>query len=96
MLQASTDDGDTMTEFEILATAIELIVAGHETTVNTATKTTHGLLDQGMYADLAKTPEKINGNGMEELLRWASPLPAPAQPLGDRADDSRRSRSQGR
>ena len=74
MLQASTDDGETMTEFEILATAIELIVAGHETTVNTATKTTHGLLDQGMYADLAKTPEKINGNGMEELLRWASPL----------------------
>jgi cytochrome P450 len=74
MMAAAADDGQVMTEFEILATAIELIVAGHETTVNTAAKATLGMLRDGTWADLAVRPEQLSGEGMEELLRWASPL----------------------
>jgi cytochrome P450 len=74
MMTAAADDGQVMTEFEILATAIELIVAGHETTVNTAAKATLGMLRDGTWAALAARPEQLSGEGMEELLRWASPL----------------------
>lgn len=74
MLVAADDDGQAMTEFEVLATAIELIVAGHETTVNTVTKATYNLLQTDDYERLAADPDRIVGPALEEVLRWTSPL----------------------
>ena len=74
MMQASTDDGQVMTESEVLATVIELIVAGHETTVNTVANGTFGMLDQGLWPAMAADPTHIAGPALEELLRWVSPV----------------------
>jgi cytochrome P450 len=74
MMVAANEEGQVMTEFEILATAIELIVAGHETTVNTVTKATLGLLDSGHYQELSSDPSAISDKMVEEILRWVSPL----------------------
>lgn len=74
MMVAANDEGQVMTEFEVLATAIELIVAGHETTVNTVTKATLGLIESGTYGELASDPSAITSKVIEEILRWVSPL----------------------
>jgi cytochrome P450 len=74
MMVAANDEGQVMSEFEILATAIELMVAGHETTVNTVTKGTLGLLETGVYQELAADPSAVTDKTIEEILRWVSPL----------------------
>jgi cytochrome P450 len=74
MMQASTDDGQVMTESEVLATVIELIVAGHETTVSTVATGTYGMLAQGLWAEMAAEPARLSGAALEEILRWVSPV----------------------
>jgi cytochrome P450 len=74
MMVAANDEGQVMSEFEIMATAIELMVAGHETTVNTVTKGTLGLLETGVYEKLAADPSAVTEKTIEEILRWVSPL----------------------
>jgi cytochrome P450 len=77
MMLAANDDGQVMTELEVLAEAIEMIVAGHETTVNTVAKAAHGLLASGRWASVAVDPPDLTGpaqsSALEELLRWVSP-----------------------
>jgi cytochrome P450 len=73
MLLAANDDGQAMTELEVLAEAIEMIVAGHETTVNTVAKATHGLLAGQMWVTTALRRLDLAGPELEELLRWVSP-----------------------
>lgn len=73
MLVATNDDGQAMTELEVLAEAIEMIVAGHETTVNTVAKATHGLLVSGQWDTMALCRPDFSGPELEELLRWVSP-----------------------
>lgn len=73
-LASVEDDGDSLTEGEILSTTMVLLEAGHEATVNT--------LGNGLRA-LMKHPDQwqrlISGDvdartATEELLRWDSPL----------------------
>ena len=68
------DSGETLTEDEIVSTAMVLLEAGHEATVNT--------LGNGMRA-LMKHPEQwrrlVSGEvtakvAIEEMLRWDAPL----------------------
>jgi cytochrome P450 len=68
------DEGETLTEDEIVSTTMVLLEAGHEATVNT--------LGNGLRA-LMKHPDQwrrlVAGEvdaktGVEELLRWDSPL----------------------
>lgn len=60
---------------ELIAIAIELLIAGHETTVNALAKGTIGLLTQrGQYELLASDPERYRVSAVEEILRWTSPL----------------------
>ena len=77
MLAAANDEGQVMTELEVLAEAIEMIVAGHETTVNTVAKASHGLLCTDRWAAVAETEPDLSASGsgsaLEELLRWVSP-----------------------
>jgi cytochrome P450 len=73
-LVAVEDEGDTLTEDEIVSTTMVLLEAGHEATVNT--------LGNGMRALLhhpsewhrlvsGQVPPKV---AVEEMLRWDSPL----------------------
>lgn len=73
-LLASEEDGERLTEDELIANAIFLLLAGHETTVN--------LLGSGMLAFI-RNPNQwsrlqdnpvLLPNAVEEMLRYASPV----------------------
>jgi len=73
-LAAVDVDGDRITSGEVLALAVLLLVAGHETTVN--------LIGNGMLA-LLRTPEQLErlrqspeliGPAVDELLRFDGPV----------------------
>src|SRR6185436_16281716 len=74
-LAAVVDDGDTLTETELVATCVLLLNAGHEASVNGAGNGWWTLLRQPdalarLRADPALVPRAI-----EELLRYDTPLP---------------------
>lgn len=73
-LVRASDDDDRLTEAEVLSTAILLVVAGHETTVNLIGSGAEWLLRdhdtrRRLVSDLTLIPQAV-----EELLRLTSPL----------------------
>lgn len=68
------DEGDVLTEDEIVSTTMVLLEAGHEATVNTLGNGTRALMlhrDQWQRLVSGEVPAKV---AIEELLRWDSPL----------------------
>jgi cytochrome P450 len=73
-LVAVEDEGDTLTEDEIVSTTMVLLEAGHEATVNTLGNGMRGLMlhrDQWQRVTSGEVPAKV---AVEEMLRWDSPL----------------------
>ncbi|MDA1477169.1 cytochrome P450 [Bacillus changyiensis] len=65
--------GDSLTEEELLATCILLIIAGHETTVNLISNGLYSLLNHpSQLTALIKNPALIE-SAVEECLRFESP-----------------------
>jgi len=71
---AATDDGATLTEDELIATLILLLVAGHETTVNLIGNGTRALLTHPKQWAALRDDPGLAGNATEELLRFDSPV----------------------
>jgi cytochrome P450 len=73
-LIAVQDDGDTLSEQEMVSTCVLLLNAGHEATVNT---TTVGWLTLFHHPEqlalLSEAPDLLR-DGVEELLRYDTPL----------------------
>src|SRR5262245_16284114 len=74
LLIAAEDQGDKLSEGELIATCILLFIAGHETTVN--------LIGNGLLA-LLRHPDELHrlrddptliGSAVEELLRYDGPV----------------------
>ncbi|WP_370936458.1 cytochrome P450 [Amycolatopsis sp. cg13] len=68
------DDGDRLTERELVGMAFLLLVAGHETMVNLIGNGVHALLRnpaqfEALRADLSRVP-----NAVEEFLRYEGPV----------------------
>ena len=75
MVTASDDDGEPMREFDIVAIAVELGIAGQETTSNSVAKSVLGLMEQrDRWAELANGSDAFWDRAAEELLRWTSPV----------------------
>jgi cytochrome P450 len=73
LIQAE-DDGDVLTDEELVAQVVLLYVAGHETTVNLIANGTIALLrNLDQFALLARRPD-LDANAVEELLRYDSPV----------------------
>lgn len=74
-LAAAEDSGERLSGDELLANAVLLLVAGHETTSNLISGSLHALHEWPQErAWLAEDPETRAVNAVEELLRFVSPV----------------------
>lgn len=73
-LIAAEDEGDKLTEDELLTTCILILVAGHETTVNLIANGALALLkNRDQFELLSDSPELIK-TAVDELLRYDPPV----------------------
>ena len=73
-LIAAEDEGDTLSDAELVENVVLLFLAGHETTVNLIGNGTHALLGHpDQLARLVADPS-LDVNAVEELLRFDSPV----------------------
>jgi unspecific monooxygenase len=70
LLTASDNDGTTLTEDELVTTAILLLNAGHEATVHSLGNGVQALLRHGKTSDFLTDPARCS----EEMLRFDTPL----------------------
>ncbi|HWM41939.1 MAG TPA: cytochrome P450 [Burkholderiales bacterium] len=74
LLLAAEEQGDKLTEDELLATCVLIFIAGHETTVNLIGNGLLALLQHPrQWMALKEDPELLPG-AVEELLRYDSPV----------------------
>jgi cytochrome P450 len=75
MLAAAAEEGKDIDEFDIIAIATELGVAGHETTANSVTKSVLGLMQQrSKWDEFVALPDESLGAAIDELLRFTTPV----------------------
>ncbi len=68
-------EGERLSERELVATAVLLLNAGHEASVNGFGNGVVSLFDHpDQLARLAASPEELSGTAIEEMLRFDSPL----------------------
>jgi len=73
LIQAE-DDGDVLTDDELVAQVVLLYVAGHETTVNLISNGVLGLLRAPEQRELLRSRPDLAANAVEEMLRHDSPV----------------------
>ncbi|MGH8985031.1 MAG: cytochrome P450, partial [Acidimicrobiia bacterium] len=73
-LIAAEEAGERLSEKELLATALFLLIAGHETTVNLIGNGTLALLRNRDQLDRLRADPALDHNAIEELLRYDSPV----------------------
>src|SRR5207244_8014022 len=73
-LIAAEDDGDALSEDELLDQIVLLYIAGHETTVNLIGNGTYALLRNRAQLERWQADADLDTNAVEELLRFDSPV----------------------
>ncbi len=73
-LLAAEDEGDRLSEIELLDQVLLLYVAGHETTVNLIGNATLALLGHPDQLARLRSDPDLDGGAVEELLRYDSPV----------------------
>jgi cytochrome P450 len=73
-LVKAADEGDKLTDEEIVATCTHLLTAGHETTVNLIAKGTLAFLQNPQAYKLARSHPEFMPNAIEEIIRYDTPI----------------------
>ena len=68
------EEGDKLSDEEVLATCIHLLTAGHETTINLITKGVLALLRHPQALELLRSHPEFMAGAVEELIRYDSPV----------------------
>lgn len=68
------DDGDVLTDQELIENVVLLYLAGHETTVNLIGNGVNALLTNRDQLDRLVAQPDLDANAIEELLRYDSPV----------------------
>jgi cytochrome P450 len=68
------DDGDTLSQEELVAMSMMLLIAGHETTVNLIGNGVLALLTHPEQRALLQERPELMASAVEEFLRWDSPV----------------------
>jgi len=73
-LLRAEDDGDVLTDTELLDQVTVLFIAGHETTVNLIGNGTWALLRNRSQLELLRDDPSVEATAIDELLRYDSPV----------------------
>jgi cytochrome P450 len=73
-LVQAEEAGDHLSEDELLAMVVILLIAGHETTVNMIGNGTLALLQHPDQLDRLRNDPDLTGSAVEEMLRYSSPV----------------------
>jgi cytochrome P450 len=77
LLQAS-EDGDSLSDDEVIAMIFLLMLAGHDTTANLISSSALALIEHPDQADLWRNDPALAQPAVEELLRYTTPVPCGA------------------
>jgi cytochrome P450 len=84
-----SDEGDRLGEDELVAMAMLLLIAGHETTANLIGNAVLGLLTHPDQLALLRSRPDLMPGAVEEFLRWDSPVQStPVRFLSDEVEVS--------
>src|SRR5205814_9696951 len=73
-LIAAEENGDMLSDEELLEQVMLLYIAGHETTVNLIGNGTLALLGNRDQLERLRADASLDGSAVEELLRYDSPV----------------------
>lgn len=73
-LVKAADEGDKLTDEEIVATCTHLLTAGHETTVNLIAKGILALLQNPSQLQKLRSHPEYMPNAVEEIIRYDTPI----------------------
>ncbi|MGW6481649.1 cytochrome P450 family protein [Streptomyces sp. NPDC055059] len=74
LIAAREEDGDRLSEQELIGTLLLMIIAGHETTLNLITNAVRALCAHRDQLDLVLSGAASWSDVVEETLRWNSPV----------------------
>lgn len=82
-LAAAEEEGKKLTEDELLANCVLILVAGHETTVNLIGNAVRTLLQHPDQLELLKANPDLIGGAIGEVLRFESPVQSTRRLAGE-------------
>ncbi|MBW1598351.1 cytochrome P450 [Streptomyces sp. JJ38] len=74
LIAARAEDGDRLSEQELIGTLLLLVIAGHETTLNLLTNAVRALSAHRDQLDLVQAGKASWADVVEETMRWDSPV----------------------
>ena len=74
LIAAREEDGDRLSQHELIGTLLLMIIAGHETTLNLITNAVRALCAHRDQLELVQSGKASWSDVVEETLRWDSPV----------------------